>query len=219
MNTDLNVKSRRLAATRIMKCLRGFGVDFVRDKNMQVVFSITYSTLMPDNNEPQYIFSTHRTQIPDIIEHIISATISYLKYEIHIRKSIQNPPYYNDCVRMVEKMIQEKKNNDESPDKRLLNSIVNRQFDFQKQDAFTYFQVNGLIALCSKPDLCGFYSRGESLDIVQLFDLIRPILKQLNVSTYNAIYCIIQEHQYPLYRIFSICANTSNARVRCTIGD
>ena len=54
-------------------------------------------------------------------------------------------------------------------------------------DALIYFDIGGLYALCNKSDCEGFYSVGNSKDIVLLFDLIEPFVKK-DDSFYEGIY-------------------------------
>jgi hypothetical protein len=66
----------------------------------------------------------------------------------------------------------------------------------QIQDLLIYFGVGGVYALCNKMDCEGYYSVGNSYDILELFKLIKPFIinKTDNLETHgNEIYnCIIQ---------------------------
>jgi hypothetical protein len=209
--------NRRFASTRIMKSLRDITVcECVRNKGLQFGLSVVYPHDSEKEKTPKMFVALY-SEIRTIIHHITSATIRFLQNEIRKSDPTQAPYYYRDSIRMIEKMIQSNNEEGESPDTVLLNSVINRQFYFQQQDVFTYFHINGFTALCSKPDWCGFYSRGNSLDIVELFHILRPIIKQMNTSTYHSIYGGIDE--YSVYLIFRICAETPNTRVQGTIID
>lgn len=206
--------NRRFAATRIMKSLRHLTrCECIQNKGLRFGLSVVSSQDSEKDKNPK-MFVAMQNEIRDIIQHIASATILYLKREIHKLDTLKTPYYYTHSIRMIQKMIHTNNQNTEqgeSSESVLLNSVANKQFDFQKQDAFTYFRINGFAALCSKPDLCGFYSRGNSLDIMELFHILQPILKEMNTSTYHSIYGGIDE--YSMYLIFRICAETPNTRV------
>lgn len=74
-----------------------------------------------------------------------------------------------------------------------------------EQDSLIYFDIIGLYALCNKSDCEGFYSRGNSSDICQLFDLIEPFTKK---------YDQLHEHIYggretsDLYNLFKESVDT-----------
>lgn len=204
--------SRRCTATRIMKSLRDITVgECVRNKGTRFGLSVVSTE---KETEPK-MFVAEQSEVRNIVQHLTLATLQYLKREIQHHgtksQSQSHPQYYQDSIRVLEKMIYTN-NHHETEETMLLNSVLQKQFDFQKHDIFTYFRIQGFAALCSKPDLCGFYSRGNSLDIVELFHLLRPILKQMNTSTYHSIYGGINE--YSMYLIFRICAETPNTRVQ-----
>jgi hypothetical protein len=54
-------------------------------------------------------------------------------------------------------------------------------------NAFNYFNIGGLIALCNQSDSDGYYTPGNSLDICILFDNIKDTMLQ-NIFTYDSIY-------------------------------
>lgn len=66
-----------------------------------------------------------------------------------------------------------------------MNVIEERLFYL---DGLIYFDVGGLFSLCKKSDCQGFYSSGNSIDIINLLNVIKPFLKELDEDTYNAIY-------------------------------
>lgn len=215
------MKQRRQAATRVMKTLRKVvACDCIRD--IRRVFTLTIvpsSTIYHNPPDVKCIFRIRHSIMIEIMESIIRASVEYLQWAVNATMpSIEHLPYYyNDCKRMIEKFIHDANSTDEEvaphTSGTLLNTVMAQQFDFQRQDAFTYYQVNGLIALCSKPDLCGFYSRGNALDIIQLFELIRPFLKSSNLSVYNHIYGLPNGYKYTVYDVFELCANTPDTRV------
>jgi hypothetical protein len=64
-------------------------------------------------------------------------------------------------------------------------------------DSLIYFDINGLYALCNKSDCEGYYSPGNSSDICQLLDLIKPFVKVNDEYVYERIY------EGYLYRLFT----------------
>ena len=206
-NVNPKNTNRRCTATRIMKSLRDFTIsECVRDKGLRFGLSVV-STEKETKSTKSKMFVAEQSEVRDIVHHLTAATRIYLKHEIQKSDPLHLPYYYRDSIHIIEKMI----NDDDQGDTTLLNSVLQRQFDFQQQDILTYFRIHGFSTLCSKPELCGFYSRGNSLDIVELFNILRPILKQINTSTYHSIYGGLNE--YPMYLIFRICAETPNTRV------
>ncbi len=55
-------------------------------------------------------------------------------------------------------------------------------------DALIYFNVGGIYSLVNKSDCEGFYSPGNSLDIIILLDLIKPIINEYYNDEYSTIY-------------------------------
>ncbi len=68
---------------------------------------------------------------------------------------------------------------------------------FDSIDALIYFNINGLYALCNKSDCEGYYSPGNSSDICQLLDLIKPFIKVNDEYVYERIY------EGDLYKLFT----------------
>jgi hypothetical protein len=54
-------------------------------------------------------------------------------------------------------------------------------------NAFNYFEINGLLALCNQNDCDGYYSPGNSLDICNLLNKIKDVVVN-NVIVYEQIY-------------------------------
>lgn len=70
----------------------------------------------------------------------------------------------------------------------LFTKFINLTYDnLDNKDALIYFNIDGLYALCNKSDCEGFYSVGNSKNIIRLFDLIEPFVKKDN-SVYMGIY-------------------------------
>lgn len=57
-------------------------------------------------------------------------------------------------------------------------------------DSFIHFDVNGVISLCNKNDCEGYYSSGNSLDIINLLDLIKNHIQNTDKEIYNMIYLV-----------------------------
>lgn len=55
-------------------------------------------------------------------------------------------------------------------------------------NAFNYFEIGGLIALCRQNDCDGYYTPGNSLDICILFDIIKDTVMMHNIFIYDFIY-------------------------------
>jgi hypothetical protein len=67
----------------------------------------------------------------------------------------------------------------------LFISLINKKVN---TDALIYFKMGGLVALCNKSDCEGYYTPGNSLDICNLLDLIKPVFSVKNDSDYKNIY-------------------------------
>lgn len=202
---------RRQVATRIMKCLRGVVSECVRDTTLKVVFSIANTHLHEEIQYDDIMCCIARAEVFPLIRDILTATLHYLTNQLRlcvIPDGSEKDRFASAIKHLIEK------NHDESPDKRLLNWISQAPFDVEKQDAFTYFQVNGIVVLCGKPNLCGYYSRGNALDILKLFEIIRPVMKQLNLeSSYRVIYEHREGPRVSLNRIFRTCVDNHNSRI------
>lgn len=64
-------------------------------------------------------------------------------------------------------------------------------------NAFNYFEINGLLALCNQNDCDGYYTPGNSLDICNLLDKIKDFIFN-NIIVYNQIYI----NNNKLYSVF-----------------
>ena len=68
-------------------------------------------------------------------------------------------------------------------------------------DSLIYFNLGGLYALCNKSDCEGFYSVGNSYDIILLFDLIKPFVQKYT-DCYDCIYVVEGRLSNRLYDVF-----------------
>ena len=68
-------------------------------------------------------------------------------------------------------------------------------------DPFINFDMGGLVFFCSKGTFYGFYSPGNSLDIVQLLDMIESTVKASTLKVYDFIYKS-RDKDASLYSIF-----------------
>jgi len=68
-------------------------------------------------------------------------------------------------------------------------------------DSLIYFNIGGLYALCNKSDCEGVYSVGNSHDIILLFDLIEPFVKNYD-DCYKCIYVVEDRLYNRLYDVF-----------------
>lgn len=57
-----------------------------------------------------------------------------------------------------------------------------------KLNALINFDLGGLYALCLKNDCQGYYSAGNSLDICNMFDLLKEDIKKYDERLYEVIY-------------------------------
>jgi hypothetical protein len=75
-------------------------------------------------------------------------------------------------------------------------------------NALNYFDVGGLYFLCNKNDFEGIYSPGNAMDICNLFDLIKPFVKQNSEEVYSIVYInggeIIDKNLYDLFKMAAL---------------
>jgi hypothetical protein len=83
-------------------------------------------------------------------------------------------------------------------------------------DALIYFDIGGLYSLCNKCDCDGFYSVGNSIDICQLFDLIKSFIKINNEGTYSSIYNT--ESRYYGQCLYELFKESKTQNKKITIG-
>ena len=77
--------------------------------------------------------------------------------------------------------------------------------DIEFQNAFIYFELGGVYALLNKSDDDGYYTVGNSLDIVDTMELIEPHIIYDDVKTrYNSIKKVFEE-SILTRRVVSIC--------------
>lgn len=101
----------------------------------------------------------------------------------------------------------------------LLENILNFiTTDISYIDALIYFDIGGLYALCNKNDCQGFYSSGNSKDIIQLFDLIEPFIKN-NVDYYKNCYeCIYVSEGRMSNKIYDVFKESCDKNEKIYIG-
>jgi hypothetical protein len=115
---------------------------------------------------------------------IMNATFNYIKDEINNIVSILNNDtcnYYKDNITEIIRLneLYQCKNGELS-----VNYFIS-SIDEKGIDALIYFNVFGLYSLCNKSDTDGYYSPGNSLDIICLLDLIKHYL--INSEFYTSI--------------------------------
>lgn len=77
--------------------------------------------------------------------------------------------------------------------------------DMEFQNAFIYFELGGVYALLNKSDDDGYYTVGNSLDIVDTMELIEPHIIYDDVKTrYNLIKKVFEESVLTR-KVVSIC--------------
>ncbi len=83
----------------------------------------------------------------------------------------------------------------------LLLKFLNSNKNTSYTDSLIYFNIGGLYSLCNKSDCEGYYSIGNSTDIVLLFDLIEPFVKKYS-DDYECIYVAEGRFSGILYDVF-----------------
>lgn len=126
---------------------------------------------------------------------IIISTLKYL--EDFIIKNANNEDDNNDQrkvddVKYFLKKIDEVRyyhNTNNSDEDKLLHVFISViKSNIYCLDTLISLHVAGLFSLCYKSDCEGFYSPGNSLDICNLLDTIKPFVRDIDNHTYNNIY-------------------------------
>ncbi len=111
--------------------------------------------------------------------------------------------YKTDIVKLIESMNKAKTRNVYGFESdATLNNFINIINDLKCIDALIYFDIGGLYSFCYKNDCEGYYSVGNSVDICQLFELIEPIIKNIDEDFYNCIYILESGYGDCLYYLF-----------------
>ena len=128
---------------------------------------------------------------------ILNATFNYIKDEINnIGATLNNNDIYNYYVYKLKDLIklnEDYKNNTEIGELSV-NYFISSIDDVEQ---FIYFNILGIYVLCNKSDSDGYYSPGNSLDIICLLDLIKQYL--INSEVYSCIYV----NENSVYNLFN----------------
>jgi hypothetical protein len=82
----------------------------------------------------------------------------------------------------------------ESKNDELVALLTSLNQSVEYYDGLLQINLGGIIALCNKSDCEGYYTPGNSLDIVILLDIIKPYIE------YDSLFCI--EYFNQLYEMF-----------------
>ncbi len=80
-----------------------------------------------------------------------------------------------------------------------INILMHLCHNLNLVNAFNYFEIGGLIALCNQNDCDGYYTPGNSIDICILFDNIKDSVMMYNIFIYEFIY-ITNNNLYDLFQ-------------------
>lgn len=95
------------------------------------------------------------------------------------------------------------------------NQILNiKDINYSVMNALNYFDVGGLFILKNQSGYDGIFTVGNSLDICDLFDKIKPFMEKYN-NTYESIY--IKEGRFydRLYDVFEESYQTKTKVIIC----
>lgn len=66
--------------------------------------------------------------------------------------------------------------------------LLIQNIDFNITNILIYFNIGGLYSLCNKSDCEGYYSVGNSYDILNLITLIKPFINKDDNDNYDCLY-------------------------------
>lgn len=84
----------------------------------------------------------------------------------------------------------------------ILDKFLNLTKVIPNIDALIYFDIGGLYALCNKGDSQGYYTSGNAKDIIELFNLIEPFVKNYD-DVYECIYISEGRLNNKLYDVYN----------------
>lgn len=144
---------------------------------------------------------------------IIQATIDYIQdkfqkdYELYNNLTDDDDNWigegsdYDYFKRQINDLFTSIKNEKASmPFNNSINCFVNKVRSNSQIDALVYFDIYGLYSLCNKNDCEGYYSPGNSVDICNLLDLIKPFIKNIDEDVYGTIYEASSNELYKLFK-------------------
>jgi hypothetical protein len=148
-------------------------------------------------------FGTSYTYWNTIRANIIYSTFDYLsKFS---EKEIDNNHglFYLSKIKQIINKIRENNISSDMIIEYFKSLLLN---DYYYNNAFIYFNVGGLYALCNKNDTEEFYSSGNSFDICELFNIIEPYMKKY--EGYESIYIKEGRVSNTIYEVFKQSVDT-----------
>lgn len=136
-------------------------------------------------------------------EEIANASIRYLKkiYDDMLNRTVESTAEQLDEQTSIEKIL-------EYVDSMNCSAIEDFAYFFKDidfQNTFIYFELGGVYALLNKSDGDGYYTVGNSLDIVDTMELIEPYIIYDDVkSRYNSVKKVFNE-SVMARRVVTIC--------------
>ena len=124
---------------------------------------------------------------------VIKAAFTYISIEINTEKIYKDNTeliYSNNLKNIVSELERQTK------DENYLGYFVKICHNIPNIDCLIYFGLQGLSSFCNKSDCEGFYSVGDSYNICELFNTIKPyLIKNMEVieSDDNHIYHSIEK--------------------------
>ena len=85
--------------------------------------------------------------------------------------------------------------------------VVENPDMYHLKDVLCYFGVYGIHLLCRQGDCGGVYTVGESMDIIQMFDTIKPYF-DTSSEIYETAFTIKSEFSSPIYNVFKDSVTT-----------
>ena len=125
-------------------------------------------------------------------EEIANASIRYLNkiYDDMLNRTVESTTEQLAEQTLIEKILEYVNS---------MNCITTEDFvyffkDIDFQNTFIYFELGGVYALLNKGDGDGFYTVGNSLDIVDTMELVEPYIMYDDVkSRYNSVKKVFNE--------------------------
>jgi hypothetical protein len=136
-------------------------------------------------------------------EEIANASIRYLKhiYDEMLRRTSEATPEQlaeQTCIKKILEYVDTNNCGTFADFIQLLN-------DIEIQNAFVYFELGGVYALLNKSDDDGYYTVGNSLDIVDTMEVIEPHIIYDDVKTrYNRIKKVFEESVFTR-KVVTVC--------------
>lgn len=168
-------------------------------------------------------FCTSYSGWNEIRANTIKITIKYIqkKFKEYIDKnnledydedSIDNSSYWyymnviKELINEMDEIETAKKFVSEVNIDNTISIFIHQCYNLNLVNAFNYFEIGGLIALCNQNDCDGYYTPGNSLDICVLFDIIKDTFMMHNIFIYDYIYT----SKNNLYDVFQESYTTVN---------